>query len=75
MSNTVKDVITRAPVNLRSDSTVVDAARKTHEAGYKKIDAYSPFPVEGLAEEIGFHHDEVNVPVQLQVDRSTCTTV
>jgi hypothetical protein len=38
---------------------LLDAAHKTHEAGYKKIDAYSPFPIEGLAEEIGFHHDEV----------------
>ena len=24
---------------------LVDAARRTHEAGYRKIDAYSPFPV------------------------------
>jgi hypothetical protein len=38
---------------------LVDAARKTNLAGYKKVDAYSPFPIEGLAEEIGFHHDEV----------------
>ena len=37
-----------------SAQALVDAARKTHEAGYKKIDAYSPFPIEGLAEEIGF---------------------
>jgi len=42
---------------------LVDAARATHEAGYKKIDAYSPFPIEGLAEEIGFHHDEVPLVV------------
>ena len=38
-------------------------ARSTHQAGYKKIDAYSPFPIEGLAEEIGFHHDEVPLVV------------
>ena len=37
-----------------SASDLVAAARKTHEAGYKKIDAYSPFPVEELAEAIGF---------------------
>jgi len=42
---------------------LVDAARKTHAAGYAKIDAYSPFPIEGLAEEIGFHHDEVPLVV------------
>jgi len=37
-----------------SAQELVDAAHKTHEAGYQKIDAYSPFPVEGLAEAIGF---------------------
>src|SRR5450432_3469047 len=38
---------------------IVDAARRTSEAGYKKIDAYSPFPIEELAEAIGFHHNGV----------------
>jgi len=35
-----------------SPSDLVAAAHKTHEAGYKKIDAYSPFPIEDLAEAI-----------------------
>ncbi len=42
-----------------SASELVAAARKTHEAGYRKIDAYSPFPVEELAEAIGFHKNRV----------------
>ena len=42
-----------------SATDLVVAADRTREAGYKKIDAYSPFPVEGLAEAIGFHHDLV----------------
>jgi len=42
-----------------SASALVAAARKTHEAGYQKIDAYSPFPVEELAEAIGFHKNRV----------------
>ncbi len=42
-----------------SPSDLVAAAERTRGAGYKKIDAYSPFPVEGLAEAIGFHHDLV----------------
>jgi hypothetical protein len=42
---------------------LVDAAKATHDAGYQKIDAYTPFPVEGLAEDIGFHHDEVPLVV------------
>ena len=36
-----------------SPTALVEAARTTYQAGYKKIDAYSPFPIEGLAEEIG----------------------
>jgi hypothetical protein len=31
------------------------AAHRTSEAGYKKIDAFSPLPIEGLAEAVGFH--------------------
>ena len=42
-----------------SATALVEAARKTHEAGYRKIDAYSPFPVEELAEAIGFHTNRV----------------
>src|SRR6202163_2264619 len=39
-------------------AALVAAAKRTYQAGYKKIDTYSPFPVEGLAEESGFHRDE-----------------
>jgi len=42
-----------------SSSALVAAARQTHEAGYRKIDAYSPFPIEELGEAIGFHHNYV----------------
>lgn len=30
-----------------------EAARKVYAAGYRRIDAFSPFPVEGLAEAVG----------------------
>jgi hypothetical protein len=30
------------------------AAKKAREAGYKHVDAYTPFPIEGLAQAIGF---------------------
>ena len=46
-----------------SPSDLVAAARKTYEAGYKKIDAYSPFPIEELAEAIGFHRNGVALVV------------
>jgi len=42
-----------------SPSAVVAAARRTYEAGYRRINAYSPFPIEELSEAIGFHRDYV----------------
>ncbi len=35
------------------------AARAAHEAGYHKMDAYSPFPVEGLAEMLHTHKNRL----------------
>jgi hypothetical protein len=32
---------------------LITAARGAHAAGYRNMDAYSPFPVEGLAEALG----------------------
>jgi mono/diheme cytochrome c family protein len=32
---------------------LLDAAREAHRAGYKKMDAYTPFPVHGLAAALG----------------------
>src|SRR5271165_2577804 len=33
---------------------ILAAAKKAREAGYKHIEAYTPFPIEGLSESIGF---------------------
>ncbi len=35
-------------------SALVTAARETYAAGYRKINGYSPFPIEELSEAIGF---------------------
>lgn len=37
-------------------TALVHAARRTHDEGYRRIDAYSPFPIEELTDAIGFHH-------------------
>ena len=46
-----------------SAQALVDAAKATAHAGYKKIDAYSPFPIEGLADEISTDHHDVQLVV------------
>src|SRR4026209_2591335 len=35
---------------------LVHAARQTYEAGYRRINGYSPYPIEELSEAIGFTH-------------------
>jgi len=40
-------------------SAVVAAARQTHAAGYRRVNAYSPYPIEELWEAIGFHKNMV----------------
>src|SRR5262247_3958236 len=42
-----------------SPSAIVAAARRTYEAGYRRINAYSPFPIEELSEAIGYHRNYV----------------
>lgn len=42
-----------------SVDSVISAAHKVYSAGYRKIDAYSPFPLEELSEAIGFQKNGV----------------
>src|SRR5256885_11404278 len=42
-----------------SPEELLEAARRAFAAGFRKMDAYSPFPVDGLAEAIGFHRSRV----------------
>ena len=42
-----------------SPEALVAAAERAHLEGYRRIDAYTPFPVDGLAEAIGFHRNRL----------------
>jgi len=44
---------------------VVVAADRSYQAGYRKMDAYTPLPVEGLSEALGFR--DVYVPTMMLV--------
>lgn len=39
------------------------AARRTYEEGFRRVDAYTPYPVEGLSEAIGFRHTRLPLVV------------
>lgn len=42
---------------------LLDAARKAREAGYRRLDAYSPMPVHGLGEVLDFRCDKLPILV------------
>jgi hypothetical protein len=42
---------------------LLEAAQRAYASGYRRMDAYSPFPVDGLAEAVGFHHTRLPLVV------------
>lgn len=46
-----------------SPTELVMAARRAHDEGYRKMDAYTPFPIEELADAIGFRHTRLPLVV------------
>jgi hypothetical protein len=48
-----------------SSTDLVYAAKAAYAAGYRKMDAYSPFPIEEASEAIGFHKSRVPLVVLL----------
>ena len=43
--------------------TLLNAANAVREAGYTQMDAFSPFPIHGLAEAVGFHKSRLSAVV------------
>ncbi len=40
-------------------NALVAATRRAHEEGYRRMDAYTPFPIEELTEALGYHHSRL----------------
>ncbi len=47
----------------RTADQLLAATQRTRAAGYRKIDAYTPYPVEGLAEALNFRHTHISLIV------------
>jgi hypothetical protein len=45
--------------------TLVAATRRAYDVGYRRMDAYSPIPIEELSEAMGIHHTAVPALVLL----------
>jgi Alternative complex III, ActD subunit len=56
-----------------SAEELLEASTHAAEAGYRELDAYSPFPIEGLAEAIGFPRTRLPVIVFCGGILGTCT--
>jgi hypothetical protein len=46
-------------------NTLVAAAHRAHAEGFRRMDAYSPFPIEELHEALGVHHTRLPLIVLL----------
>ena len=42
-----------------SADDLIAAAHQIHDAGYRKVDAYTPYPIEELAEALGHHRSKL----------------
>ena len=49
---------------------LVDATRRAHDQGYRRMDAYAPFPVDGLSEALGFRRTHISLVVLIATELS-----
>src|SRR5207249_4530762 len=50
MKSTIRPPIYGLLAEFREPEELLEAVRRAYDAGYRRMDAYTPFPVEGLAE-------------------------
>jgi hypothetical protein len=52
----MKDGLYGLMAEFEEPEDLIRAAHHAHEAGYRKMDAYTPFPIEEVSEAVGHHH-------------------
>src|SRR5690242_21679524 len=52
-------------VEFDNPTALVNAARRAREEGYRKLDAYSPFPIEELSDALHLHKNKLPLIVLL----------
>ena len=57
------DAIYGLVAEFNTPEELIAAVRSAHTAGYRKMDAYSPFPIEEVAEAMHFHESKLPVLV------------
>jgi hypothetical protein len=67
MAHTVERPVTPTlyglTVEFDTPADLLAAVRHVRAAGYQRVEAYTPFPVEGLAEALGFHRTRLPLVV------------
>lgn len=65
MSHAVAPALYGLVAEFETPTDLVVAAKEAYAAGYRKMDAYSPYPIEEASEAIGFHKTRVPLIVLL----------
>ncbi|HEX7807729.1 MAG TPA: DUF3341 domain-containing protein [Thermoanaerobaculia bacterium] len=59
----IKEGLYGVVAEFNDPQSLLDAANSVREAGYTSTDAFSPFPIHGLAEAVGFHKSRLSLIV------------
>lgn len=60
-----RELIYGLMAEFNSPDELLEASHKTYAEGYRRIDAFAPLPIEGLAQAIGFRHTRLPLVVLL----------
>ena len=63
MTDSTTDTLYGLVAEFDNQDRLLNATRRAHEQGYQRMDAFAPFPVEGLSDALGFHRTHISLVV------------